>query len=253
MGVMILDIYDSDEYFVVTTENILEPLGVKVLRDTRYDLLPPIKDISETIPGMHGDIDFGFTFEPRLIEIHVATPNSLTTQSKLSLRRTLAKYLNPSAGYKKLLFMDDPSVFYEVKFASKIGFEYQPSWFEFVIPFKTKPFVLSMVEHELVGSGNILNEGTFECPLDIVIEGPSTNPSVTIGTSVVSYTGSLIEGESIIIKLGKTLGCQTAYIGVDNALADITGDLDITLEPQTTISVVATEPTTSIKWRDTYL
>lgn len=252
MGELILETYDSDEYFIVTTDNILEPLGVQVIGDTRYDLLPPTVDTVESIPGMHGEIDFDTTFGMRVLEMHVALDEGMTTAQKLQARRDMAKYLNPLVGYKKLIFMDDPTVAYEVKYAGKIGFEYNVSWFEFVIPFKVKPFIISASEHSLTGTGSIVNAGTFECPIFIDIPGPATNPYISVGASLISYGSAVASGEILIIDTQK----QTAYISAItpiNAMAYISGDIDYALPPSISVSVIPSISTAIVRWNDLWL
>ena len=88
--------YSADMYFVVDTEGILQPLGVMVLGDSRKDLLPPTRDMTEEIPGRHGEIDFGTEFKARPLELHVATIEGLSPLEKEELRRKCAMYLNPT-------------------------------------------------------------------------------------------------------------------------------------------------------------
>ena len=54
----------------VDENGILQPLGVKVLRDSREELLPATRDYVEVIPGMDGEYDFGCDLESRILELH---------------------------------------------------------------------------------------------------------------------------------------------------------------------------------------
>lgn len=239
--------YPAKEYFIVTTDSILNPLGVIVLGDSRKELLPSTRDNTEEIPGMHGEFDFGTELKSRLLELHVATPEGLSPLEKEKLRRKIAMYLNPVAGTKKLIFQDDEGVQYEVKYAGRIDPTNHPTWFEFAIPFKMcKPLIGSTEERSLVGSGVIVNEGTFETGLIIEISGPVTNPSLTIGTHTLSYNGAIGSGQKLIVDTF----AQTAKIGSTNALDGWNGIFPL-LDPGSTVVTAGSNVT--IKWTEKYL
>jgi predicted phage tail component-like protein len=242
--------FPADAYFVMTCEGDLNPLGVIVLRDSRHELMPQTRDMTEEIPGRHGEIDFGSEFKARAIELHVATPDGLTTLQKEQLKRTIAKYLNPVSGTKKLVFLDDIDVQYEVKYAGKIDLTKYADWMEFTIPFKMcQPFIESREQHIQTGAGVIVNSGTFETPILIEIPGPANNPTVSIGTSIISYIGTIASGQTLVIDTG----AQTAKIGSSNMIANVSGAIDYMLQPGISASVVPSISTTRIKWRDRWL
>ena len=245
--------YPADSYFIITTEGRLEPLGVMVLRDSRHELMPGTRDNTEEIPGRHGEIDFGSEFKSRLLELHVATDDGLTPATKETLKRTIAKYLNPVAGTKKLIFQDDETVQYEVKYAGKIDLTKYTDWMEFTIPFKmTQLFIESVAENTLTGNGYIVNNGTFECPILIEIPGPATNPSISVGASVLAYTGYISAGALLIINTDVQTACISAVAPI-NAMAAITGDIDYVLTPGISVAVAPSISTAAISWRDRWL
>jgi phage-related protein len=242
--------FPAESYFVITCEGRLNPLGVIVLRDSRHELMPQTRDNTEEIPGRHGEIDFGSELKARLLELHVAKDEIETAPEKELLRRTFAKYLNPVAGTKKMVFLDNIDVEYEVKYSGKIDLTNYAHWMDFTLPFKMcNPFIQSRDEHTQTGAGVIVNAGTFETPIFIEIPGPATSPTVSVGTSVISYTSTIAAGQTLIIDTAT----QTAKIGSVNAIAQVSGDIDILLEPSVNVSVVPSISSTVIKWRDKYL
>jgi phage-related protein len=242
--------FPSEAYFVITCEGRLNPLGVIVLRDSRHELMPSTRDNTEEVPGRHGEYDFGSEFKSRLLELHIATDDGLSQLQKEQVKRTMAKYLNPVAGTKKMVFLDDIDVEYEVKYSGKIDLTRYTDWMEFTIPFKMcNPFIESVAEHSQIGTGVISNEGTFETPILIEITGPATNPTVSVGASVIAYTSTIATGQTLIIDTDT----QTAKIGSVNAIAQVTGDIDLMLEPGVYVSVIPSVSTTLVKWRDKYL
>jgi predicted phage tail component-like protein len=239
--------YVMDKYMVVTTENKLEPLGVIVLGDSRKELMPQTRDNTEEIPGRHGELGFGTEFQARVMELHVATDEGLSPSEKRRLERKIAMYLNPISGTKKLVFLDDPDVEYEVKYAGKIDPTNYPTWFDFTIPFKMpNPFINSFDNHSLSGSGTIANEGSIETGLVIEIAGEATNPEITIGNETLKYTGTIAAGKKLVIDTEK----QTAKIGSTNAMANYNGVFPM-LQPGD-VTVTAGE-NVIIKWKDKWI
>jgi phage-related protein len=243
-----IDQYDADSYFVVTTDRMLQPLGVYVIGSNKNELLPSTRDITEEVPGRHGEIDFGSEFKARLLELHVATPDGLTAEEKKTLARNMAKFLNPVSGTKKLIYLDDENVMYVVKYSGKIDLTKYPSWMEFVIPFKmSDPFILSVLQNSLTGPGTVTNSGTFETPVLIEIPGPANNPTVSVGGNVLSYGAYVSTGTSLYIDTE----AKTVKNGSVNAVADFSGSF-----PQLAVGdteVDGSISATIFKWYDKYL
>lgn len=242
--------FPAETYFVITCEGRLNPLGVIVLGDSREELAPSTRDNTEEVPGMPGEHDFGSELKSKLRELHVATDDGLTILQREQLKRTIAGYLDPTKGTKKLVYLDDIDVEYEVKYAGKIDLTKYSNWMEFTIPFKScNPLTESRDEHSLAGNGTITNAGTFEVPLTIEIAGPVTNPSVVIGSETCAYTGTINEGQTLVIVTGGK-GGMTAKIGETNAAATYNKVFPM-LQPGST-SVVAGNNVT-IRWSDKWL
>lgn len=237
-------------FFVIDSNNYLQPLGVLVTRDSRYELLPATRDNTEEIPGRHGEIDFGTEFKPRNLNLEVATDEGYTKLEKAQLERLFAKYLDPTKGVKSLIFSDDVDKTYMVKYSGKIDPTRYASWFNFTLPFKmSNPFIVGSFEKVLVGSGTLVNDGTKETELTIEIQGPATNPSLTIGNDTLSYNGTINAGETLTIVTGGQ-GGMTAKIGSTNALDEYNGIFP-TLPPGS-LNVTA-DNNVAIKWHDKWL
>lgn len=234
-------------FFSVDSNRYLQPLGVLVIGDSRYELLPATRDITEEIPGRHGEIDFGVQFTTRLLELHVATDEGNSSLQKAHLKRLFASYLDPTKGEKTLIFLDDMEKTYLVKYSGKIDVTEYPTWFEFTIPFKmSNPFIIGTFEKTLIGNGVLINDGTFETPLIIEISGPVTNPSVIIGTDTLTYTGTISSGQTLIINTEN----ETVKIGNTNAMAGYNGIFPTLLVGSTNVTAVNN---VLIRWRDRWL
>lgn len=234
-------------YFLVTLDNILLPLGVRVTGDSRHELLPSTRDSVEEIPGRHGEIDFGTELKSRLLELDVATDEGHTPIEKSHLQRLFAKYLNPTKGYKPLIFSDDDEKTYMVKYSGKIDVSNFPTWFKFVLPFKMgDPFIIGSFEKTLVGSGTLINDGTTETGLIIEINGPATNPTIAIGGETLKYTGTISNGQKLIIDTS----LETAKIGSSNAMANYDGSFPLLYPGETSVTAPSN---VSIRWRDKWI
>lgn len=239
------DTQDVDLF--VDENNILQPLGLLVTGDSRYELLPSTRDNTEEIPGRHGEIDFGTELQTRPLELYVVTNRGNSPADKADLMRLFAKYLDPTKGYKSLVFADDINKTYVVKYSGQIPITNYATWAQFTIPFKMEtPFIIDTFEKQLVGSGTLYNEGTYETGLIIEIAGPATDPSITIGDEILSYSGTIDDGYSLIIDTEK----QTAKIGTSNALDNYNGVFPLLYPGETDVSA---SDNVTIKWRDKWI
>ena len=234
-------------FFVIDSNGILEPLGVLVTRDSREELLPSTRDSTEEITGRHGEMDFGTELNARMLELHVATDEGYAPLDKAKLKRLFAMYLDPTKGAKTLIFSDDIEKSYIVKYSGKIDLTNHPSWFEFVLPFKMNdPLIIGSFENMLVGSGKLENKGTFETGLIVEIKGPITNPSLNIGGEVVAYTGTIANGNTLVIDTD----LEIAKIGNSNAVDGYNGNFPLLYPGET--NVIANSNVT-IRWRDKWI
>lgn len=236
-------------FFVIDSNNILQPLGVLVLKDSRLELLPSTRDSTDEIPGMHGEFDFGTEFNSRAFDLHVATDEGYAPLDKALLQRLFAKYLDPTKGAKTLIFSDDIEKTYIVKYSGKIDITQYPSWFEFTLPFKmSNPFIMGSIEKTLTGSGTLKNNGTFETSLTIEIAGPATNPSLVIGGQTLSYAGVIPSGQTLFINSNG--GSGTVKLGGINAVSGYNGVFP-SLPPGNTNVTAGSNVT--IRWQDKWL
>ncbi|RJQ26334.1 MAG: phage tail family protein [Peptococcaceae bacterium] len=234
--------------FTIDSNGILQPLGLLVSRDSREDLLPRTREYNEEIPGRHGELDFGSEFQPRILELHVSTAE-IDPATRYTLKRTLAGQLNPLAGVKTLVFEDDPTRMYYVKYAGDMRINTQwPTWFDFVIPFKmANPFIFSANEHSFTGSGTITNAGNVDVPFNVYVYGPAVNPIISINGEVMTWTGNLVAGDILVIDTGN----QTVRLNDINALGTYNGVFPVLRAGSN--DIVVSHPDTVFKWWDRWI
>lgn len=227
-------------FFLIDSENVLHPLGVVVING-RDDLLPGTREHREEVPGRDGDISFGQDFVPRSLQLRVA--NSCEPATREQLKRTLAKWLNPAAGSQPLVYADEIEKTYYVKYADRIDLDQWPDYMEFLISLKaTDPLVIGSFERTQVGSGTITNEGNYPTPMVVEVAGPITNPSIVLGSSTLSWTGTVPAGQVLKIDTGSL---EVTLNGA-NALATYSGGFP-KLQPGAT--VVTANSQVTISWR----
>jgi len=241
---------EAKAYFIITSDGILLPLGVVVLRDSREDIMPGIRSYTETIPGKYGEVHLKSDFTPRYLEIHVAAPNELSKSELEELKRNIAAKLNPLLGVKNLVFADDIKKTYQVKYSGRINLTRMlANWMEFTIPFKAgNPFIVGSFENIHAGSGTLTNDGNIETPLTIEISGPVTDPSVIVGDLTLTWTGTVEEGKTLVIDTE----AMTVELDGVNVISTYTGSFP-KLQPGNTTVTAASGGTTIFKWRDRWL
>jgi Phage-related protein len=233
--------------FEVDANGILQPLGVTVLRDSRFELLPGTRDYFEEVPGRHGEIDFGAELEARVLELHCLI--EVSPSEWPAKRIEIAKYLNPLLGTQTLTFADEPGKAYYVRYAGKIDVTKYPYAREFTIPFRMcKPFITSSTQNQLVGSGTAINAGNVDAPFILIIDGESTSPCVSVGGYAMLYQGVVPAGQSLVVDTEK----KTAMLNNQNALPNYNGVFPVLLPGGNNI-VAAVSGTTTIRWYDHWI
>lgn len=205
--------------FHVDEFGTLHPLGVKVIRNSRFELLPTTRDYFEEIPGRDGEFDFGCDFESRIIELQCFI--KISPSEWFEKEREIAGYLNPKLGVQELTFANAPNKVFKVRYAGKLDYvEEGPGYRKFVIPFKmTDPYIYSATESVLNGTGTALNKGNVPTPCIIEIKGSVTNPVVQINGVELKYTGLVTASDTLIIDTDK----KTVTFNGVNALANYNG------------------------------
>jgi phage-related protein len=232
----------------VDSDGILQPLGVKVVGDSRYEILPGTREYTEPIPGRAGEFDFGCDFEPRILELHCAM--EVLAQNRPAAIRTIASQLNPLSGAQSLTFADEPGKVYSVRYSGKLEIKNKyPTWFDFIIPFKMfDPYILGAVQKSLTGSGTATNDGNVAAPFTLTIQGAVTNPSVTVGGYTMIYNGTVALGSVLIIDTEKL----TAMLDGVNALPNFNGVFP-RLQPGDNAVTAAAGGTTVLNWLDRWI
>lgn len=121
--------------FVITEDDILLPWNIQVVRDSKEELLPPTRDVSDEVDGVNGELYQGTEYEPKSLELSCVTTCDMTQEELYDLKHDIAAKLNPLSGTKSLVYLNEPDKKYMVDVASGVEVTTYPTWMRFTIPF----------------------------------------------------------------------------------------------------------------------
>lgn len=231
---------------IIKNSGIIEPFGLRFLRESKLQLMAPTRDIKDTSDEFDGEIDFGAELKCSDWILIGVTEEGLNTTEKMQVRRNIAGHLNTlrlNGGYFK--YESDPYRRIFVRMSGRAEIEEYPSWFKLSIPLKTAPFWESVNENYLFGDGVISNNGTMDIPIIIEVKGPVTNPKIIIGNETIEFAGVIEENNTLTINTEN----KTARVGTVNAL-DNYNDAFPYIPPGTTTVINNSNSELTIRWRD---
>jgi len=230
----------------IKANGTIDPWGVKMLNNSQWELLAPTREATDNLDA-DGEIDFGTDMSQGQIELQCISPGGLSRRELLVLRQSLVTYLDRLRNQDLLIWESDSGKGIYVRLSGAPRISDLENLFEVSISLEYQPFWVGITEKTLVGSGTANNAGTVETPLKITIQGPVTNPSVTVGGTVLSYTGTLAAPDQLIIDTET----KTVKLNISNALKYYSGGFP-QLQPGET-SVIAAAGTTTFAWKDRWI
>ncbi|MCG8401363.1 MAG: phage tail family protein [Firmicutes bacterium] len=236
----------------VDENGILQPLELKWLRDNRFEIIPGARRYTEEIPGRDGAIRFGTDMRVRVLTATVGMEVSEDVESNWHRAKVfdqIAAQLNPLDGEQALTFADEPEKVYVVELAEAADIPREPGYIEFDLAFEMlNSDKTGSVLKSLTGSGTATNAGTKATPFTVTIQGPATDPSVTVAGYVMSYAGTIEVASVLVIDTEKL----TAVLDGANALPDYNGVFP-KLQPGDNSVTAAVSGTTTINWLDRWI
>lgn len=212
---------------------------------SKFLLMPPTRDRFDSIPGRHGEYDFGFDFDTRTIELECV----IQAWSEAELRqraRQVARWLDPSQGPQRLIFDSEPDKYYLVRYAGSADIEMVARQGKFTIPFRAlDPFAYAVEKKEIQwpalygDTTTLVNEGSAECPLVITIEAPNeTNPiypAVGIGSTNYGVAGEVAQTAGVTLTVGGVSVTYSGTITVHDKVVIDSGNFTVTKNGQNAI------------------
>lgn len=204
---------------------------------SKFRLMPSTRDRFETIPGRHGEFDFGFDFDARLIELECV----IQAGNELELRqraREVAGWLNPGKGPRQMILDSEPDKYYLVRYAGNVDIEMVARQGRFTLPFRASdPFAYATQDKTVIwqaqnnGTTMLQNDGSAECPLLITIQAPSEAnpmyPAVGIGSTNYGVAGGTSQTSGITLTIGGVSVSFTGTIAADDTVEIDTGNFTV--------------------------
>lgn len=236
----------------VDADGILQPLGLKWIRDNRFEVIPGTRKYTEEIPGRDGEICFGRDLRARVLNATVGMKVSQDASSSVyraAVFDQIAAQLNPLNGEQSLTFYDEPGKVYMVELADVVDILRERGYIEFDLAFEMlKPYKVGAVQKSLTGSGTATNDGTKETPFTLTIQGEVTNPSVVVAGYTMTYTGTIALGSVLVIDTGNITGVLDGV----NALPNFNGVFP-KLQPGSNVVTAAAAGITTLNWFDRWI
>lgn len=226
-----------------------DTLGLKLVRDTRRELLPQPRDIIEEIPGKHGSVYFTQYLGERIIEL-TCVLEGINRADLFSKRRNVAALFGLK-GNQPLIFDDEPDKVYYARYAGMILPNDYVNWSRFTIPMRcSDPFAHADIgaydeslqydtglqydsglyypnptSMEWVYSRQVMsqmNYGHIETSPKITITGSCQNPVLKNETSgkQIQYTGTLSFTDTLVFDMANM---TVTFNGV-NAMSGVSGN-----------------------------
>lgn len=271
---------DRTETNVWIDDYLIQDEGITVLLNSEEPALPGLRNLNVTVPGRHGDYDFGAYFESRQFTLNCVFPRQSYTDLKAQIRVFVRRFLDDYGRPKtvKLRFGDEVDKFYNVRLSGGIDPERVAERGFFALELTAHdPYAYSEVSNEeitwgsevitfewtyLLGTGGTGGGVSINAPttLDAYVYGELLRPVIEISGSATSMTVSA-NGKSFSLPAFT----NTAWV-IDGEnytvtrngnydLAALTGDFIALTHGDNVINVTGTglDVQMTIKYRNKYL
>jgi len=162
----------------------------------------------------------------------------------------VAGWLDPRNG--EILYKDenDPDKQLYVICTDEVTYKNKHNSLILKIPLVGRAFYESRTEHTLANSGTATNAGNYPAPCLIRFFGACTDPTITIGGTLVSYTGNLLAGEYVEIDMTELTAKKVVGAVETNIEGSVSGISRTGPFLNPGDNVVNTVFSTAVIWRD---
>jgi phage-related protein len=189
----------------------LQPFNMIInAQASRFGDVPAVRETSETITGLDGEIPVDMKYSPRLFDLVCFMKSEFAS---ISARETYIKSMSAhiNRSVRSLRYMLFRNKIYAVKRISS-EFDRRPSYCNLDISFKAYDvFGYGTAEKILEGNGTAINGGEEACYPIIILEGEQNNPTITVNS--VDYQLALdTQGGDII-----TIDCEKETVMLEES------------------------------------
>ena len=197
------DLYISNNGYLVIPE-----YDIRYLIDFNESSIPTMPEAVESsvrAAGRDGDIVLKTTYEPLPFVIVCYTEDNLSVAEKIKEESNVNKFLNSIKNNTKKFAIETDSKFYNVKYNAALTTINYPSHLKFSIPFKSSDsYAKDIVEKTITGNATENSNTVKEVGAIFTINGPATNPIISLNDYVMEYNMSILEGARVEIDSSKS-------------------------------------------------
>lgn len=182
---------------------ILQPFGLIIdSKSSRIDDVPAVRETSETIAGLDGEIPVDMKYSPRLFDLVTFMKGSFgSVAEREDYIRKWSGHINRSV--RKLRYLLYHGKIFGVKRISSTWTR-QPSWCNLDISLKAYDILgYSPAESILYGGGVCMNNGDTECYPIIILRGSLNNPKITVNGVSYQIAIDTLDGDVVTIDCEK--------------------------------------------------
>lgn len=187
-------------YFKIDANGKLQPFNLIVnFKESSIDVLPNIRESSETISGEDGEISLDIKYEPRTFDLDCFSANgrNYETWQRDNAITSIARAIHKAKNSERYLMYNGK--FYKVRIAKKPEYKINPDWFEAQIAFKAyDPYGYSF-ENSACGECTIKNSGEEKAYPVIYIEGITSQPKFIINGTTYQLKTDMVKGDYVEI------------------------------------------------------
>lgn len=181
----------------------LQPFGFIIdSKSSKIDDVPAVRETSETIAGLDGEIPVDIKYSPRLLDLVTFMGNEFdSVAEREAFIKKCSVHINRSV--RKLRYLRYRGLIFGVKRISS-SFSRYPKRCNFDVSLKAYDiFGYSPAENVLYGDGICVNSGDTECYPVIILEGEMNNPKITVNDVEYQIAIDTLAGDRVYIDCDK--------------------------------------------------
>ena len=228
---------------------ILYPFDMSIdMRSSKFGEIPSIRETSEQITGLDGEIPVDTKYSYRLFDISAFMKHEFhSVAEREEFIRKMSAHINRSV--RKLRYLLYRGKIFGVKVASAPEFSRRPAYCNLDIAFKCyEVFGYGAEEKVLYGDGVCSVSGDTPCYPAIILEGEKNNPVIKVNGVEYQIAIDTDEGDIVTIDCE----CETVYLeAADGSQKYLAGAYYLDF-PVFNVGDNTVEGCDCVRWRDKY-
>lgn len=232
------------QFYIQNGRFVIPNSNIDYLYSASESTVPRIAETADStvkIVGRDGDLTLDTTYNPLEFKLVVYTDENLTFEEKEAEIIKVVNFLNSIKKTNKNFAFVDEALMYSLKYAGQLSITKFPKSVRFEIPLKSnKAFATKLTSTTITGAGSKSSTTIENTGCVITINGPCTNPVVSLNNYQMSYTGSVLSGNKLVIDTGNSTITHITSLGVEtNAAANYNHEYPKIKNGTNTVAIVS--------------